>query len=298
MGPRISARIAEAAERLGLDRLGTAVMSLAAGPEIDPRFGRLFAYLNDDAKKRLATPRLLGALLSGEGVSRGDVLACLSPTSPLLMRGALRFVEASGPAVDRPVAVAARLAGFLLGAPDLPARRVELAGTSPGREDEIARLRELIAARGNLPLVVEGPDAAALLARALGRGLVLGDDADAALAAALEERELVRELDDGALALGGAPEGVCVRHTVRAPGFGERAAAWRELTGLDDVTDVAAKFRLSIAQIEDAARLAGVLGGDLDAGAREASSGGLGTLATRLTPTYTWDDLVVPDRQL
>ena len=86
----ISARIAEAAERLGLDRLGTAVMSLAAAPEIDPRFGRLFAYLNDDADQRLATPRLLGAV---------------------------RFVEASGPAVDRPGAVAARLAGFLLGAP-------------------------------------------------------------------------------------------------------------------------------------------------------------------------------------
>jgi hypothetical protein len=228
-------------------------------------------------------------------VSRGDVLACLSPTSPLLMRGALRFVEASGPAVDRPVAVAARLAGFLLEAPDLPARRVELSGTSPGREDEIARLRELIAARGSLPLVVDGPDAPALLARALGRGLIVGDDA---LAAALEERELVQELEDGALALGGDGDGVCLRHTVRQPGFGERAAAWRELTGLDDVTDVAAKFRLSIAQIEDAARLAGALGGDLDAGAREASSGGLGTLATRLKPTYTWEDLVVPDRQL
>jgi hypothetical protein len=142
MAPRISARIAEAAARLGLDRLGTAVMSLAAAPEIDPRCGRLFAYLNDDADKRYATPRLLGALLSGEGVSAGDVLACLSPTSPLLTRGALRFVEASGPAADRPVAVAARLAGFLLDAPDPPARRVELAGTSPGREDEIARLRE------------------------------------------------------------------------------------------------------------------------------------------------------------
>src|SRR5262245_31870406 len=233
MAPRISARIAEAAERLGLDRLGTAVMSLAAAPEIDPRFGRLFAYLNDDAGKRLATPRLLSSLLSGEGVSAGDVLACLSPTSPLLMRGALRFVEAPGPAADRPVAVAARLAGFLLGAPDLPARRVELAGTSLGREDEIARLRELIAARGSLPLVVDGPDAAALLAQASGRGLIIGDDA---LAAALEERELVHELENGALVLGGTDDGVCVRHTVRLPGFGERAAAWRELTGLDDVT--------------------------------------------------------------
>jgi hypothetical protein len=66
---RIDARIAEAAERLGLDRLGTAVMSLAAAPEVDPRFGRLFAYLNDDPNRRLATPRLLGALLSGEGAA-------------------------------------------------------------------------------------------------------------------------------------------------------------------------------------------------------------------------------------
>ena len=69
------------------------------------------------------------------------MLACLSPTSPLLMRGALRFVEAPGPAADRPVAVAARLAGFLLDAP-LPAPalcRVEIAGADPGRADEVAR---------------------------------------------------------------------------------------------------------------------------------------------------------------
>jgi hypothetical protein len=310
MPPRISARIAEAAERLGLDRLGTAVMSLVAGPEIDPRFGRLFAYLNDDADKRLATPRLLGALLSGEGVSAGDVLACLSPTSPLLTRGALRFVEASGPAADRPVAVAARLAGFLLEAP-LPApalRRFDAEGADPGRADEVARLAELAAARGSLPLVISGPDAPALLARALGRGLILVSepDPDAELAAALEDRAVVYEnagdidaLPAGALIL--ADDVTCdravLRHAVRPPGFGERAAAWSELTGAGDVTDVAAKFRLSIAQIEEAAQVARVHR-DLDAGAREASGARLGTLATRLRPTYTWDDLVVPDRQL
>ncbi len=59
IAPGIGPRIVEAAARLGLDRLGTAVMSLAAAPEIDPRFGRLFAHLNDDANQRLATPRLL-----------------------------------------------------------------------------------------------------------------------------------------------------------------------------------------------------------------------------------------------
>jgi hypothetical protein len=92
--------------------------------------------------QRLTTPRLLGALLSGEGVSAGGVLACLSPTSPLLMRGALRFVEASGPAVDRPVVVAARLAGFLLGAPYWDPRNCS-EGNEPARrggaDPELAR---------------------------------------------------------------------------------------------------------------------------------------------------------------
>ena len=64
-----------------------------------------------------------------------------------------------------------------------------------------------------------------------------------------------------------------LRHTVRPPAYGERAAAWRALTGVDDVADVSAKFRLSIGQIEEAARVALVCGhSDLDAGAREASS--------------------------
>ena len=36
---------------------------------------------------------------------------------------------------------------------------------------------------------------------------------------------------------------------------------------------------------------------ELDLGARQASSSRLGELATRIPPGYTWDDLVVPDRQ-
>jgi hypothetical protein len=129
-------------------------------------------------------------------------------------------------------------------------------------------------------------------------------DADAELAAALEGRAVVfasaEALPDGALAIAedAVTDRAVLRHTVRPPAFGERAAAWRALTGLDDVTDVSAKFRLSIAQIEEAAQVALAHGRDLEAGAREASSSRLGTLATRLKPTYSWDDLVVPDRQL
>src|SRR3954452_19214451 len=40
-------RLAEAGRRLGLDALDTAVIGMCAAPELDPRYGRLYAYLHD-----------------------------------------------------------------------------------------------------------------------------------------------------------------------------------------------------------------------------------------------------------
>jgi hypothetical protein len=274
-------RLAEAAERLGLNAAETAVLAVIAAPELDARYAAL-----------RVTTRLVGS----------------DAVDTLLDRGAVRFGEAPL-AADRPLRLAPRLAAFLLKTPARALRRIELPNVDVGREDEVARLAELAARRGRLPLVVGGPDAAALLARALDQGLILvtEPDADAQLAAALEQRALVYDnpadldaLPAGALVLADAEvpaDRAVLRHTVRPPAFGERAAAWRALTGVEDVTDVSAKFRLSIGQIEEAARVALVCGTDLEAGAREASSSRLGTLARRLRPTYTWGDLVVPDRQ-
>jgi SpoVK/Ycf46/Vps4 family AAA+-type ATPase len=77
---------------------------------------------------------------------------------------------------------------------------------------------------------------------------------------------------------------------------------------VQDTRDVAAKFRLSMGQIVEAAevaRLAATARGeerpvasDLDLGSRQASSSRLGELASRLPPGYRWEDLVVPERQL
>src|SRR3954467_6311785 len=50
-------RLGDAAARLGLDALDTAVLGLCAAPELHPRYGRLFAYLHDDVTRRLASPR-------------------------------------------------------------------------------------------------------------------------------------------------------------------------------------------------------------------------------------------------
>jgi AAA+ superfamily predicted ATPase len=91
------------------------------------------------------------------------------------------------------------------------------------------------------------------------------------------------------------------------PTFAERRQAWADLSGTRETGDVAAKFRLSIGQIVEAAevaRLAATADGraaptpdELDLGARQASSSRLGELAARLEPGYRWDDLVMPERQ-
>jgi hypothetical protein len=88
----------------------------------------------------------------------------------------------------------------------------------------------------------------------------------------------------------------------------EREAAWRAATGEDKVGEVAERFRLEIARIGEAAAAAraeaAMAGGDrLDAelmmrGARLASSRRVGELAELIPPGPTWEDLVLPARQL
>jgi SpoVK/Ycf46/Vps4 family AAA+-type ATPase len=95
---------------------------------------------------------------------------------------------------------------------------------------------------------------------------------------------------------------------VPLPGFAERRRAWQSFSGSSDAGGVAAKFRLSIEQIRAAGEVSVIAARshgepaprpvDLDLGARHASSTRLGELATRLEPSYTWNDLVLADRQL
>jgi hypothetical protein len=179
--PPPATALRQAAERLGLDELDTSVLALCAAPELHPRFGRLYAYLQDDVTRRLASPRLAADLLSGEGVSPSDVLACFSPGAPLQRTGAIRMpaADATSTLADRPAKVADRLAAFLLGAGALGAIHggVRLRHLEPqpatGRDDAVQRIALLLAARTRLPLVVCGPDAGAIVAAAAEAPLVL-----------------------------------------------------------------------------------------------------------------------------
>ena len=343
-------RLAAVTAALRLDLLDSAVLAVCAAPELNPRYGRLFAYLQDDVTRKLPSARLVGHLLEGEGVSSADVMASFDQDRPLRRLGAVKLLgDAQTPLAERPLKTADRLAAHLLGArmDELPAptrlRLVDMPAHDPGRHEHVATVAAMLRRPSRLPVVVCGPDAEALLAKAYRRPLVVAHVrdleqrdvmADAALISALEGRPLVFEgLEDldpaerarllrsleartertvvaapsrsASLALG---DRTILLVEVPPPTYAERRQAWADLTGVDDTGDVAAKFRLSMGQIVEAAevaRLAAAARGDerpakadLDLGSRQASSSRLGELAARLPPGYRWDDLVVPDRQL
>jgi hypothetical protein len=342
-------RLAHVTRALGLDLLDAAVLAICAAPELNPRYGRLYAYLQDDVTRKLPSPRLVGHLLSGDGVSAADVMLAFERAAPLRARGAIRVTgDAQTPLAERPIKLSDRLAAHLLGVgmDDPPAagrlRMVDLPRHDPGRDEAVQALAGMLRHPSTLPVVLAGPDAEALAAKAYGRPLVVAhvrdlDSADvmaeAALISALEDRPLVfdgmEDLEPGdrarmlrAIARRGERVVVCAPHRnaalalgdrtfllveAAAPSFTERATAWSQASGSEETRDVAAKFRLSIGQILEAAEVAKLAAAargaqvpepaELDLGARQASSSRLGELATRIPPGFTWADLVVPDRQ-
>ena len=80
-------RLAHVTRALGLDLLDAAVLAICAAPELNPRYGRLYAYLQDDVTRKLPSPRLVGHLLSGDGVSAADVMLAFERAAPLRARG-------------------------------------------------------------------------------------------------------------------------------------------------------------------------------------------------------------------
>jgi hypothetical protein len=347
----LDARLSLAARMLELSDLEAAVLALCAAPELSPHYGRLYAYLQDDVTRKLASPRLVSRLLAENGVTALDIFGCFADGAPLRRTGALSLLDGGGqtPLADRLVKVADRLAAHLLASrmDGLPShgriRTVAVPEHDPGRPATIAELRELVAAESRLPIVIAGSDAPALLATALDQPLVLVDIADvsdadlmreATLSSALEDSELCFDsLDEvepekrrrvqRALAVRPGRTLVCAatREAVVAlgeqtvlvveaplPSFAERRDSWAAATRAGNVSEVAAKFRLSVGQIDDAAEVARLAahargeptpsGPDLDLGARQASSSKLAELASRLEPSFGWDDLVLPDRPL
>ena len=314
-------RLALAAARLDLDALDSAVLGVCAGPELHPRYERLYGYLQDDVTRRLASPRLAADLLAGDGVERRDVLACFGADAPLLRTGAIELLSGDGNLVlaARPVRVAERLAAFLLGAEGglaetgapVALRRAPISVGEVGRDAACAEVRRLLAIGSRLPLLVCGPDAAAIVAAAAERPLMIVAARDLATPEPLRDATLAAALEGALLCIDGLENlepaqrpalvrtvhqrtqrtillGVSRAATVACsdvtalvvdvamPSFGERRALWETLTGASDARSVAAKFRLSMEQIREASEVARIAAESRDRATPQAADLDLG----------------------
>jgi len=202
-------RLQDVVQALGLDLLEAAVFAVCAATELNPRYGRLYAYLQDDVTRKLPSPRLVGQLLEGEGLSPADVMGTFDAHGRLRHLGALKLLgDAQTPLAERPIKVADRLAAVLLGGrmDESPApTRLRMVNTpvhDPGRTEAVETMAALLARPSTLPVVIAGPDADTLLAKAYDRQLVavhvkdISDRevmAEAALVSALEDRPIIFE---------------------------------------------------------------------------------------------------------
>ncbi|HUA44766.1 MAG TPA: ATP-binding protein [Solirubrobacteraceae bacterium] len=191
----------DAVTKLGLDELDAALLVLCLAPELDPRYGRLLAYLHDDLTRKLPSPRLAARLLSVAGYESRDVLARFARDQPLRQTGAIRLLDGDDtvPLAEHLVRVGEPLVGHVLGARLGPAsrqgvRRVDPPADNLGRDGTVLELRRMLAEAEDAALVVCGPDGVELLAAAVEAPVMALESAclrsDATAAAAILEARL------------------------------------------------------------------------------------------------------------
>jgi hypothetical protein len=112
-------RLRRLAGTADLSELDVELLLIALLPDLDHRFERLYAYLNDDVTRRRASVGLalqLAAMSPMAAAARGR----LEPSRPLVARGLLLVEDADRPFLTRGLRVPDRVAAHLLGddAPD------------------------------------------------------------------------------------------------------------------------------------------------------------------------------------
>lgn len=194
------------AERLDLDRLDRDLLVLALAPELDPSFERLYAYVQDDATRRFATPCLATDLLGSRAAPRA------SAEAPLRRLHLVELAATDDGWASRPLRVGERVLAHLRGLDQLDPAAAELlrplAEASPPGDGRVLaeRLARLLAERSPWPIVqLLGPVHAggrAIAAAACARlGLRLVALAPATARRAAERPELVGLLEREAVLL-------------------------------------------------------------------------------------------------
>ncbi|MFJ9615561.1 ATP-binding protein [Streptomyces noursei] len=108
------------AGRFGLSPLDSDLLLIAVAPDLDPRFERLYGYLNDDLTRRRPTVALALELCGLPAASTARFR--LSPGAPLVAGGLLEVTEPDRPSPSRVLAVPDRVTAHLLGGTEPDAR--------------------------------------------------------------------------------------------------------------------------------------------------------------------------------
>jgi hypothetical protein len=125
------ARLAHLQESFGLDDGDLDLLIVALAPDLDPRFERLYGYLQDDVSRRragigLALELCFGAGASGDGAARRR----LGPDGPLRQGGLVAVEEEDRPFLTRPLRVPDRVTAHLVG-DDTPSAVLAAVSVSP-----------------------------------------------------------------------------------------------------------------------------------------------------------------------
>ncbi len=114
---------------LGLSDAERDLVLVALAPELDPKYETLFAYLNNDVTRKLATAELAGRLFADSVEERAAVRGALAPDARLMALGILEFAPATreAPRAQRGLRLAQPLVDWLQGLPYVPERLVGIA---------------------------------------------------------------------------------------------------------------------------------------------------------------------------
>lgn len=114
LGVHPGSRLTLLRDRFGLTDLERDVLALCLLPELDDRYRRLFAYLQDDASRRLPTVELILQILQGGEPDPAAGRSAFAPGAPLRAQR-LVLLDDAGPLPLRPVRIDDRVADFLVG---------------------------------------------------------------------------------------------------------------------------------------------------------------------------------------
>ncbi len=107
-------RLREAARAADLTDLDVELLIIALLPDLDSRFERLYAYLNDDVTRRRASVGL-ALQLAGQSAMLAAARGRLEPSRPLLAAGLLLIEDTDRPLLTRSLRVPDRVTAHLLG---------------------------------------------------------------------------------------------------------------------------------------------------------------------------------------